>query len=83
MTCPVKLHLSCDEFRGELLELDFDKSREAETKLKPSKTITSGKKASENRPQAAKQCFSVRRMVPPGKVLYYYTIDGIEKINPL
>ena len=45
---PVNLHLSCDDFLGELLE--------------PS--------------EEGEQTFSVKRMLPPGIINYYYTVDN-------
>ena len=62
LTQAVKLHLSSDDYKGELLVVDKPKEQEGGAKKKDDAD--------------SKQVFRTTRMLPPGDVFYYYTIDG-------
>ena len=69
LTEPVKLHLSCDGYEGELLDLDKEKTEAANEQA--------GQKDS-----APKQVFSTTRRLPPGPIKYYYSVKNQWRVNP-
>lgn len=61
LTQAVKLHLSSDDYKGELLVVEKADQKEG------------GKKKDG---EAERQVFKTTRMLPPGEVYYYFSIDG-------
>ena len=59
----VKLNLSTNEFEGQILGIDSDKSMSYNLRNVSSKD-----------PRDQKQVFATMRMLPPGKVYYYYSV---------
>lgn len=71
-TVPVRLHLSCDDYKGELLNV-----AEPISPTMPKKRKSLGHRGEER----LGQMYQVRRMLPPGPVHYYFTVNGEVQLN--
>lgn len=71
-TVPVRLHLSCDDYKGELLNVGD-----------PSSTPVQKNKISiaQSGEERLGQLYRVRRMLPPGPIYYYFTVNGEVQLN--
>ena len=72
-TVPVRLHLSCDGYKGELL--DVGEPASAAVIKQPRAAL--GQRSEER----LGQLYRVRRMLPPGPIYYYFTVNGEVQLN--